>query len=513
MIRIGVDVGGTNTDAVIMDGNDFVAGSKRLTTPDIITGVRNALAATMAEAGGKVADVGALMVGTTHFVNALVRRRDLASTGVIRICLPSGASIPPFSDWPQELVTGLGGRYRMIHGGYEMDGREISALNEDELLQAVRELQAEGAQEIALSSVFSTVRSDMEQQAFDIIAKAFPLQSVTKSTDIGRLGLLERENAAIINGALRPLAADVVESFLALAQELDLKCPLYFTKNDGTLISADQVSRLPVLTFACGPTNSMRGAAFLSGIKDGLVADVGGTTLDVGEVQNGFPRPAGTAVSVADVQTNFSMPDVISIGLGGGSIIDREAVTVGPDSVGHRLLEEALVFGGSVLTASDIAVAAGRTQMGVQAPPDMPDLDTLVAAMDQKAADAIARSRTSSKSMTVIAVGGGAVLLPETLDGLPVLRPPHYDLANAIGAAIAQVSGEDSKVIALAEGMTREEAIQSVVDAAKAAAVANGADPETLLVLSQSDVPLAYLPGSNLAISVTVVGELNMKGA
>ena len=98
-------------------------------------------------------------------------------------------------------------------------------------------------------------------------------------------------------------------------------------------------------------------------------------------------------------------------------------------------------------------------------------------------------------------------------DGLPVLRPPHYDLANAIGAAIAQVSGEDSKVIALAEGMTREEAIQSVVDAAKAAAVANGADPDTLLVLSQSDVPLAYLPGSNLAISVTVVGELNMKGA
>ena len=115
--------------------------------------------------------------------------------------------------------------------------------------------------------------------------------------------------------------------------------------------------------------------------------------------------------------------------------------------------------------------------------------------------------------MTVIAVGGGAVLLPDQLDGLDVIRPPHYDLANAIGAAIAQVSGEDSKVIALADGMTREEAIQSVVEAAEAAAVANGADPDTLLVLSQSDVPLAYLPGSNLAISVTVVGELNMKGA
>ena len=151
--------------------------------------------------------------------------------------------------------------------------------------------------------------------------------------------------------------------------------------------------------------------------------------------------------------------------------------------------------------------------MGSSAVGDLPDLGNLVAAMDQKAADAIARSRTSSKSMTVIAVGGGAVLLPEELDGLPVVRPPHYDLANAIGAAIAQVSGEDSKIIALAEGMTREEAIASVVEGAKAAAIANRADPDTLLVLSQSDVPLAYLPGSHLAISVTVVGELNRKGA
>ena len=69
--------------------------------------------------------------------------------------------------------------------------------------------------------------------------------------------------------------------------------PALFHKNDGTLISAEQVNRLPVLTFACGPTNSMRGAAFLSGIKNGLVADVGGTTMDVGEVQNGFPGPPG----------------------------------------------------------------------------------------------------------------------------------------------------------------------------------------------------------------------------
>jgi len=174
------------------------------------------------------------MIGTTHFVNALVRRSDLERTGVIRICLPSGASIPPFSDWPDALTRAMGGKFRLIHGGYEMDGREIAPLDEVELLQAVRELLDEGVTQIALSSVFSIVRADMEERAYDLITRAHPDLSVTKSSDIGRLGLLAREYAAIINSALRPLAEKVVHSFELLSAELNLKCPVYFTKNDGT---------------------------------------------------------------------------------------------------------------------------------------------------------------------------------------------------------------------------------------------------------------------------------------
>jgi hypothetical protein len=140
------------------------------------------------------------------------------------------------------------------------------------------------------------------------------------------------------------------------------------------------------------------------------------------------------------------------------------------------------------------------------------DLPQLLLALDQKAADAIARSRTSNKSTQLVAVGGGAVLLPDELDGLPVLRPHHYDLANAIGAAIAQVSGEASSVVTIEEGMTREDAIKSIVANAENTAVRNGADPTTLQILSQSDMPLGYLPGNNLAISVTVIGDLAMVG-
>ena len=126
----------------------------------------------------------------------------------------------------------------------------------------------------------------------------------------------------------------------------------------------------------------MRGAAFLAGLdksneneaylgKSLIVADIGGTTTDVGVLlPSGFPRQAAAFIEIGGVRTNFSMADVQSIGLGGGSRVrvygEREQlrVTVGPDSVGHNLTKEARVFGGDVLTSTDIVVAGGTAQLG-----------------------------------------------------------------------------------------------------------------------------------------------------
>ncbi|GKY87380.1 hydantoinase/oxoprolinase family protein [Sinisalibacter aestuarii] len=513
MIRIGVDVGGTNTDAVVMRGKSFVAGAKSPTTPDVTSGAKAAIGKAVEASGIAVGQVDAVMLGTTHFVNALVRRKELSPTGIIRLCLPSGASLTPFADWPRDLVEAIGGKFRLVNGGYEMDGREIAPLDKAQLLNAVDELKAEGCTEIAVSAVFSTIRGDMESEAAALIRAAHPDLQVTASQDIGRIGLLERENAAIINSALRPLAVKVVAAFARMKEELGLTCPVFFTRNDGTLIDTVEVERLPVLTFASGPTNSMRGAAFLSGLMNALVVDIGGTTSDVGEVRDGFPRLAGTSVTVADVQTNFSMPDVVSLGLGGGSIVNADATRIGPDSVGLNLLSDGIVFGGATLTASDIAVAAGRAEMGSHPAPEIPDLDALVAEMDRMLSDVVARSRTSAEEMPVLAVGGGSVLMGDMVDGLKVVRPAHHDLANAVGAAIAQVSGEVSKIMQIGGDLTREAAIKQITQEASDAAVSRGADPKSLSVLSVSDVPLAYLPGNNLAISVTVVGDLNLEKA
>src|SRR5204862_571936 len=130
--------------------------------------------------------------------------------------------------------------------------------------------------------------------------------------------------------------------------------------------AVDYAERYLVSTFASGPTNSMRGAALLSGELDCAVVDIGGTTSDVGVLQCGFPREAAVAVDIGGVRTNFRMPDVLSIGLGGGSVVAGSdcAVTVGPTSVGYRLTEEALVFGGSTPTITDAAVAGRRAEIG-----------------------------------------------------------------------------------------------------------------------------------------------------
>src|SRR6202167_3381522 len=108
----------------------------------------------------------------------------------------------------------------------------------------------------------------------------------------------------------------------------------------------------------------MRGAAFLSGLAEAIVVDVGGTSTDVGQLRRGFPREANSVVEVGGVRTLFRMPDLLSIGLGGGSLVPRDPLRVGPQSLGYRLTREALVFGGNTLTATDAAVAAGVADIG-----------------------------------------------------------------------------------------------------------------------------------------------------
>ncbi|GAA4156868.1 hydantoinase/oxoprolinase N-terminal domain-containing protein [Leifsonia shinshuensis] len=513
-MHIGIDVGGTNTDAVLMDGRTTLAGVKNSTSPDVTSGIVSAIEALREARGFDGADIDAVMIGTTHFINALVQAKRLAPTAALRLGLPATKALPPLVDWPETLIEAIGGRGYLAHGGYEFDGRPISALDVAELKGIAADMAAHGVRSVAISSVFSPVNHDVETQAAAVLAAELGDDvAISLSHEIGRIGLLERENATIINAALRELASEIVDGLTAAVRAQGIEAPIFLSQNDGTLMDEDYVRLYPVATFASGPTNSMRGAALTSGLETCAVVDIGGTTADIGLLINGFPRETANEVKVAGVRTNFRMPDVLSIGIGGGSIVDTETAEVGPESVGYRLTTEALVFGGSTLTATDIAVAAGRATVGD--PSKVAHLDPafvqrVLARIAERVAEAVDRMRTSPDPIPVVAVGGGSILLP---DELPIFgavhRPENYAVANAIGASIAQVGGEIDKVYAVEPGR-RQEAIAAVRAEAVDKAIAAGASPASVAIVDFDEVPIPYLPGNATRIRVKAVGDLSM---
>ncbi|WP_454137948.1 hydantoinase/oxoprolinase N-terminal domain-containing protein [Microbacterium paulum] len=513
-MHIGIDVGGTNTDAVLMDGAETLAGVKNSTTPDVTSGIVEAIAQLRERHPFDGAQIDAVMIGTTHFINALVQAKRLAPTAALRLGLPATKALPPLVDWPQVLVDALQARPYLAHGGYEFDGRPISPLDPEELRAHARDMRDHGIRSVAISSVFSPVNHDLEVQAAEIIADELGDDvAISLSHEIGRIGLLERENATIINAALRELAREIVDGLTAAVRAHGISSPIYLSQNDGTLMDEDFVRRYPVATFASGPTNSMRGAAVTSGLTTCAVVDVGGTTADIGLLIGGFPRETANEVKVAGIRTNFRMPDVLSIGIGGGSIVDTETAEVGPESVGYRLTTDALVFGGSTLTATDIAVAAGRAQVGDPAKVAHLDpvfVERVLARIAERIAEAVDRMRTSPEPIPVVAVGGGSILLP---DELPIFgtvhRPENYAVANAIGASIAQVSGEIDKVTAVAAGK-RDETIAAIKQEAIEKAVAAGAHPASVEIVDFDEVPIPYLPGNATRVRVKAVGDLEM---
>ncbi|MDF1790543.1 MAG: hydantoinase/oxoprolinase family protein [Thalassobaculaceae bacterium] len=509
MRRIGIDVGGTNTDAVLVDGSTILGAVKTATTDDVTSGVRTALKDLAAAVGEAITGAGAVMIGTTHFVNAVVQRRRLNRAAALRICLPSCASLPPMVDWPQDLAELVdGGRY-MVAGGHEYDGRPIVPMDETAIAAAARKMRADGVRSAAVTSVFSPLTGEFEDRASEILRSEYPELRVTTSSTLGRIGLLERENVTILNASLQDLAEETVQAFEQAISESGIAAPLFITQNDGTVASADVAREQPVYGFASGPTNSMRGAAFLSGIEDAMVLDIGGTTSDIGCLRAGFPREANNVVEVGGVRTLFRMPDVVSIGIGGGTIVDPDPLSVGPLSVGYRLTREARVFGGDTLTLSDVAAAAGLVEIGDRSRVAnlSGDLVTeVMAVVHRRLAETVDRMKTDAAAVPLLAVGGGAFLSPDRMDGISeVVRVEHYAVANAVGAAIAQVSGEVDHVF---RDMDRDALLKQAEAMARAKALAAGADPASVKVVDMEDLPLAYLPGNAVRARVKVVGDI-----
>lgn len=511
-VRLGIDVGSTNTDAVAVSaGGEVLAWHKSATTPEVLDGIRAAIAAVLADVDADAIDQ--VMLGTTHPVNAIIRRKELSRVGILRIAAPATLSISPLASWPKDLAALVRGHTEIIRGGHEYEGTEINPLDEAAVVSFAE--QCRGAVDaIAVTGVSSPANPDHEQRAGAIIAEILGSEfSVTLGHEVGNLGLLERENSAVLNAALTSVGRDIVRGLEIALEQHRLQPEIFLTQNDGTLLSADEAMRRPILTIGSGPTNSMRGAAHLSGLTDAIVMDVGGTSTDVGLLVNGFPRESALAVEIGGVRTNYRMPDLISFGLGGGTILRADPFQVGPDSVGYALIEKGLVFGGEVPTLSDVSVLAERADFGDAALAGKVITDELlqqaIAWVDGTIRTAADRIKAARVEVPLIAVGGGAHLIPHAVpDVSEVVRHAYACVANAIGAAIAEASGSVDRMFRYDES-SRDACLQEARSLASEAAVRAGADPTAIRISSVTEIPMSYMPGNCARVQVKAVGPLH----
>ncbi|KAL1620572.1 hypothetical protein SLS54_005928 [Diplodia seriata] len=425
-IRIGVDVGGTNTDAVALDlsaqhteTRGVIAHFKTPTTPDVTSGIETAVGTVIKAAGVSLDSIACVTIGTTHFINAVVEQdaRRLRKVGVLRLSKSFLRQIPPFSEFPTGLARLIKSYVGYVDGGLHIDGAEEAPIVEEQVVQECAEIRKHGVSALVVAGIFSPIDEEYQQEkrVRDIVLREIAGIDVVCSHEVSNIGFLERENAAILNASILKYGRRTVRGFREAMSRLNLKCGLYITQNDGTLIDAASAARMPIRTFSSGATNSMRGAAYLAGKSlDGtsaIVVDIGGTTSDAGVLlQSGFPRQASAFVTVSGVKVNYSMPFLHSIGLGGGSIVREAAggnVTVGPDSVGHYITTEAKVFGGSNAVGAAVSKVGGV-------------VDLVQSTEHQTQQEAIQRAKDLAVKR---ATGAGAI--PETvtiteIDSLPV---------------------------------------------------------------------------------------------
>ncbi len=515
-LRIGVDVGGTNTDGVIINPNQvdstkrgILAWHKAPTTPDPSNGISAAISQMFKDANIQPDHVASVTIGTTNFVNAVVEpdASRLARVAVIRLCGPFSKFTPPCVDWPDDMRELVLGHYALLTGGLEIDGNVIDELVEAEILDQCRIIREKNIEAVVVNGVFSPIDTvkRQEERAATIIRKEIPGCDVVCSKDVANLGFIERENAAILNASILKFARRTIRSFHKPVQALGMRCPVFITQNDGTVLSGDEAAKLPIRTFSSGPTNSMRGAAFLAQgqlSEAVMVVDIGGTTTDVGLLQtNGFPRQQAAYSELAGVRMNFPCPDIKSIGLGGGSIVRVDGgASVGPDSVGYKLTEESVIFGGKTLTATDCTILSkpevqiGSRQLAANTMSDT-DLSSVHAVVKAKLERVIDKMKTSPKDLPVLLVGGGAIIAPDELKGASkVIKPEWSGVANAIGAAMARVSAVIDVVKSTefkAESQLREEISKEVLQKV----IESGASVSTAEVVEMETIPLQVCSG------------------
>ncbi len=510
-MRLGIDVGGTFTDVVLIDDRSGrIHYTKVLTTPrnqaeGVIQGIERILETTATS----MADVEYMVHGSTIGTNALIERKG-AKTGLVttegfrdvleiaRIERPDAGLYDMTVDLPEPLVP----RYLRVEARERVgaDGRVVIPLDEDSVRQAVAYLKQEGVESVAVCLLFSFLNPAHEQRVREICQELYPEAYVSLSSEIApEFREYERTSTTVLNAYLQPIVDRYLNSLVGQLRERYGHTDVRIMQASGGSMTVEVARRHAVHTVNSGPAGGVVAGSYvgrLVGDSQLITVDMGGTSFDIGLVDRGNPRVHSEG-EFEGYPVKVPMVDVHAIGAGGGSIawVDRGgALNVGPISAGADPGPACYGLGGDAPTVTDANLLLGRLNPAYFLGGHMPlDPDLARRALEahvarplgisvEEAAHGIIRLVNANmvkgisvssiergydvRDFTLVAFGGAgalhAVELAEALGMKKVIVPPYPGTFSALGLLVSDTRHDYVQTVALHEREATPEALLDI---------------------------------------------------
>jgi N-methylhydantoinase A/oxoprolinase/acetone carboxylase beta subunit len=326
VLGLGIDTGGTFTDAAVLDldTKKVIAKAKAPTTyHDLSTGIASAIEQVVKIGGFDAKDISLVGLSTTLATNSILTGKG-GEVGLI------GMGWKPDVDW----VLGCKST-RFVKGEFDSLGRMVESIDEEELNAAIKEMAKE-VDAIVISGMFSVANPWHEERAAELVRQLTKLPVVTGHSLTGELGIRERTVTGILNAKLLPVIEEFLTAVKSALTNSGIKARILVFKGDGGLMSLEIAKERPVETILSGPAASLMGGKALAQIDDCIVVDVGGTSTDIAFLEGGFPRLDLEGAVVGDWRTRVKAIDMWTCGLGGDSLISLSEdgdLLIGPQRV------------------------------------------------------------------------------------------------------------------------------------------------------------------------------------
>ena len=318
-LGLGIDTGGTYTDSVILDldTKEIISRSKALTThDDLLKGIVDSIDGLRSHE-----NIQLVSLSTTLATNSVVEGKG-CRVGLLTI----GKRIVPDLD-----VSSIG----FVDGEFDMRGNIVTELDEMSATNLLNDMKGK-VDSIAICGYLSVRYPEHENRLKGLASEILDVPVVCAHDLTSKLGFKERLNTAVMNASLIPEIIGLISSVKDALVEFDIDAPLMIVKGDGSVMSSDVAMERPIDTIMSGPASSLTGAMNVPGVTDAMVIDIGGTTTDIGMIQNGFVHTLDEGASICGHRTRVHAADICTYGLGGDTgmeLVDKRIVFSGRRSI------------------------------------------------------------------------------------------------------------------------------------------------------------------------------------